>query len=44
MMSVDAPTMVDAAASACRPIIGIVSIRMHFGALPECENDKADQE
>ena len=36
-------TVVDAAATASRPIIGIFSVRMHLGTLPECEGDEANQ-
>jgi hypothetical protein len=44
MMSIEPAAMVDTAATARRPIIWIISVRMHLGALSECKSDKADQE
>jgi hypothetical protein len=44
MMSVETPALIDTAATTGRPIIGIISIRMHLGALPKRKSDEADQE
>jgi hypothetical protein len=47
MMSIETAavrTVIDATAATARPVIGIISIRMHLGALPKRESDEADQE